>query len=442
MPRISPTSERCPRCKVILRECICSTIPRLETRTKVVLVAHRRELLKPTATGPLALECLPNSVLHSQGERDQRIDLSPLSGEGRRLLCLYPADDARVLSPELVAEDPRPITLIVPDGTWSQASRIVKRVPGIEHAERVILPAGRPTEWGIRSESKLAGLATFEAIARSLALIEGDHVTAPLERVFSAMVKATIAARGYAPKLHQTTGETVADDGTLPEISLLYADDHLALVNKPSGVIVHRGWSNEMSPLLQRVSAMLGRRVYPVHRLDRATSGVVLFALSSDMARRCQELFTSGAIEKQYLALSRGRRFESGTIDHPLAEEGKAPETAITDVRLLAHAERYGLYEARPRTGRTHQIRRHFKHLHQPLIGDTRYGTGEHNRHFREAYGFHRLALHAASLAFVHPISGQRLVVTAPLPSELSQLFSALNVLDAAEAVMPSARVR
>ncbi len=438
MPRISPTSERCPRCKVILRECICSTIPRLETRTKVVLVAHRRELLKPTATGPLALECLPNSALYSQGERDQRIDLTPLSEEGRRLLCLYPADDARVLSPELVAKDPRPVTLIVPDGTWSQASRIVKRVPGIDRAERVILPAGRPTEWGIRSESKLAGLATFEAIARGLALIEGEHVTAPLERVFGAMVQATIAARGYAPALHQSATEHVAGS-SLPEIQLLYADEHIALVNKPSGVIVHRGWSNEVSPLLQRVAALLGRRVYPVHRLDRATSGVVLFALSSDVARLCQELFTSRAIDKQYLALSRGRRFELGAVDHPLAEEGKPPEPAITDVRLLAHAERYGLYEVHPRTGRTHQIRRHFKHLHQPLIGDTRYGTGEHNRHFRERYGFHRLALHASSLAFPHPVTGQRLVVAAPLPDELRQLFSALGVLEAAEAVTPSA---
>ena len=141
------------------------------------------------------------------------------------------------------------------------------------------------------------------------------------------------------------------------------------------------------------------------------------------MARRLQELFETGRIEKRYLALVRGITPEAGVIDHPLPRSREGPRVpAVTEYRRLATFERYSLVEAFPKTGRLHQIRRHFKHISHPLIGDVRYGKGEHNRYFRERFGLHRLALHAAELAFVHPTTGEKLRIDAPLPEELARV--------------------
>jgi len=182
----------------------------------------------------------------------------------------------------------------------------------------------------------------------------------------------------------------------------------------------------------------LGRFVYPVHRLDRGTSGALLFTLSSEVARALQESFMAGRVEKRYLALVRGITPEEGIIDSPVPRSPKSTRAAqgervpaTTEFRRLGTFERYSLVEAIPKTGRPHQIRRHLKHITHPLVGDVRYGKGEHNRLFRERFGLHRLALHAWRLTLPHPVSGEPLVITAPLPEDLRGPFGEMGLVDA-----------
>jgi tRNA pseudouridine65 synthase len=200
---------------------------------------------------------------------------------------------------------------------------------------------------------------------------------------------------------------------------ILFRDDRVVVVDKPAGVASHRGWSDADDALLQRVRDAVGAWVYLIHRLDRGASGVVLFALDRDTARVLSEAWPS--TEKRYLAITRGHPPEHAVIDHPIPKEpGGERVPATTEIWRRETFGRYALVEAAPRTGRLHQIRRHLKHLSCPLIGDVKYGKGEHNRLFREHHDLHRLALHATSLAFDHPATGERVVVTAPLPADLS----------------------
>ncbi len=216
---------------------------------------------------------------------------------------------------------------------------------------------------------------------------------------------------------------------SVPEIPLLHRDDTLVVVNKPAGLAVHRGMSREKIVVLQLVRNLVGRHIYPVHRLDRATSGALLLALDPGTARLLQEQWESGGVEKRYLALVRGIPPEEGVIDSPVPRSPGVPRVpAVTEYRRLAVFERYALIEARPLTGRLHQIRRHFKHISHPLIGDVRYGKGDHNRLFRERFGLHRLALHALSLGFDHPATGERLRVVAPVPEDLAGPLRAMGM--------------
>jgi len=175
--------------------CLCPSIPVYDLPTRLVLVMHYRELNKTTATGPLALIALPNSELRVQGLRDRILDFSDLQNPERRTLFLYPGDTAPVLDKNLLASDPRPVTLVVPDGTWSQAARMWKRLPGLDHAALVRLPEGPRTRWGIRREPHPHGLATFEAIARAFGIIESPAVQSGLEELFLLMVQKTIQGR-------------------------------------------------------------------------------------------------------------------------------------------------------------------------------------------------------------------------------------------------------
>ncbi len=188
---------RCARCRLHVSRCICAHIVPFESRHKLVLVMHCRETEKTTATGPLALEMLPHSELYVHGLAQRPLDLSHLHEAGRRVLVLFPSDDARVLSQELLAEDPRPVTLIVPDGNWRQATRVPKRVLGVTSAERVTLAPGEPTHWGVRRETRAAGLATYEAIARAFGVLETPELQRRMERLFSRLVRETIESRGY-----------------------------------------------------------------------------------------------------------------------------------------------------------------------------------------------------------------------------------------------------
>jgi len=198
---------------------------------------------------------------------------------------------------------------------------------------------------------------------------------------------------------------------------ILHRDARCVAVAKPSGVATHRGWADDDDALLQRVRDAVGCYVYPIHRLDRGASGIALFALDRDAARAFSDAW-SGA-DKRYLAITRGHPAEHVVIDHPIPRApGEDRVPATTEIWRRDTFGRYALVEARPLTGRLHQIRRHLKHVSCPLIGDVRYGKGEHNRIFRTQHGLSRLALHCASLRVAHPDGGE-LFVTCALPADL-----------------------
>ena len=192
----SHRTERCQRCILHLTDCICAEIPELSLHTRVVLVMHHKERYRTTNTGGLALEALSNHRWLMHGLRDDPADLRPLVEEGRRELLLFPSDDARVLTPELVAEDPRPVTLVVPDGNWRQASKAARRIPGADQFANVVLPEGPPTRYQLRHEPVAGGLATFEAIARAIGILESPEAQLRLETLFDEWVRRTLATRG------------------------------------------------------------------------------------------------------------------------------------------------------------------------------------------------------------------------------------------------------
>jgi tRNA pseudouridine65 synthase len=209
---------------------------------------------------------------------------------------------------------------------------------------------------------------------------------------------------------------------------ILWRDERAVAVDKPPGTIVHRGWADDDAPLLQQVRDLVGALVFPIHRLDRGASGVVLFALDRDAAGALGAAFARGGdagVEKRYLAITRGHPPEHAVIDHAIPREpGGERVDAVTEIWRRETFGRYALVEAAPRTGRLHQIRRHLKHVSCPLVGDVRYGKGEHNRIWRDAHGLHRLALHASRLVFPHPATGAPIVVEAPLPDDLVQALA------------------
>lgn len=219
-------------------------------------------------------------------------------------------------------------------------------------------------------------------------------------------------------------------------LEILYQDEAVVAVNKPSGMLVHRGWANDKIVAMTEVRDQIGQWVYPVHRLDRGSSGALLFALSSEVAATIGHAFSERLVQKYYLALLRGVPEELGVIDHNIPKKEGGPKVeAQTAYRRLGVSGRYSLVEAMPRTGRLHQIRRHFKHISCPLIGDVKYGKGEHNRHFRDNYNLHRLALHSHGLALDHPVSGERLEIHAGLPEDLAKTIIELGVVDSLESL-------
>ena len=214
-------------------------------------------------------------------------------------------------------------------------------------------------------------------------------------------------------------------------IELLFVDAHVVVANKPSGLLVHGGWAGDDDVAMFRVRDALGRHVDPVHRLDRGTSGALLFALTKEAARTLGKTFEEGAADKRYLALVRGEPPESGVVDHPIPKsEGGERVPARTRFRLIARSPhaRCSLVEAFPESGRLHQVRRHLRHLGHPLLGDVNYGSGALNRAYRADYDLHRLALHAHYLAFDHPITGARIAVRAPMPDDLGLALHALGL--------------
>lgn len=216
-------------------------------------------------------------------------------------------------------------------------------------------------------------------------------------------------------------------------IDVLHRDDAIVVVDKPSGLSVHRGDDQGSTFALNLTRNEIGQWVYPVHRLDRATSGVLVFALSSEHARMLHASFHDRLVDKDYLALVRGTPPPSGSIDSPMAKREGGPDVeAVTDYRTLYSSDqRLSLVEARPRTGRRHQIRRHLRRIDHPLAGDVRYGNGADNRRYRAELGLYRLALHAMRLSFPHPANGKRVTFESAVPQDLAAPFERIGIPEA-----------
>lgn len=220
-------------------------------------------------------------------------------------------------------------------------------------------------------------------------------------------------------------------------LDVLYQDDRYVAINKPDGLLVHRSPIDKAETrfCVQLLRDQLGQRVYPCHRLDKPTSGVLLFALDKESLAKANELFMAHAVKKTYHAVVRGWMESSGIIDHALKDLDEGGEVrgggpARTQFTRIERFEirqpvgryptaRYSLVELTPETGRMHQLRRHMKHANHHIIGDTRYGDGLHNRFFRERYDSHRLLLHASALSFKHPFTGEPCdISTLPQPHD------------------------
>jgi tRNA pseudouridine65 synthase len=227
-------------------------------------------------------------------------------------------------------------------------------------------------------------------------------------------------------------------------LPILYRDDDMVAVNKPAGLLVHRTSldARETLFLLQTLRDQIGAPVYPVHRLDKGTAGIIVFALHAEAARRLTDAFLNDEVTKTYVAVVRGHAPAEVDVDYPLRDvpdrfsrrKTLRSRPAVTQVHCLARIElesavgryataRYSLVLCRPRSGRRHQIRRHLKHLRHPVIGDANYGDGAHNRFFRDTLGIAGLLLAATRIQFRQPLSGAEIDLHAPLPHPFLRLL-------------------
>lgn len=234
-------------------------------------------------------------------------------------------------------------------------------------------------------------------------------------------------------------------------LTILHRDERIVAIDKPPGLLVHRTTLDRHETVfaVQLLRDQICQPVHPVHRLDRGTSGVLLFALDRETARTLSDAFAAGGVEKSYLAVVRGWPAETGSIDHPLQREADAaewldprarqlPQAALTHWRRLATAElpfsdgrhattRIALLAVVPETGRRHQIRRHLKHASHPIIGDATHGKGPLNRAIAAHTGCARLLLHCGRLRFTHPQDGRRLAIAAPPGDAFARLLAQMG---------------
>ncbi|MGL6071420.1 pseudouridine synthase [Craterilacuibacter sp.] len=237
-------------------------------------------------------------------------------------------------------------------------------------------------------------------------------------------------------------------------LNILYRDERIIVIDKPSGLIVHRSvldW-HETRFALQLLRDQIGQHVWAVHRLDKGTSGVLVFALDKDAARHLSQAFEAQQMEKCYHAVVRGWPQPAGHIDHALSRryddaekrhdpsKGE-PQAAQTDYLRLATIElpvmierypvsRYALMQLTPHSGRRHQLRRHMKHIAHPIIGDSTFGKGVHNRYFAEHLGAARMLLHCSALTLPHPDDGRLLTLQAPFSGEFAHLVKRMGWQD------------
>ncbi|KAF0128971.1 MAG: tRNA pseudouridine65 synthase [Bacteroidetes bacterium] len=223
-------------------------------------------------------------------------------------------------------------------------------------------------------------------------------------------------------------------------LHILHSDDHLVAINKPHGLLVHKSMiaADASEFAIQLLRDQLGRRVYPAHRLDRKTAGVLLFALDHETDSLMQQQFMRHETVKVYHAIVRGFMDEEGVIDYPLVNEKGQSQEAVTHYRRLKTAEleipssgfntsRFSLVEVRPLTGRMHQIRKHLAHVFHPIIGDRPHGCNKQNRLFLEHWNHNDMLLHAVSLEFTHPVSGEKLKITASYQDSFQHIMKVMG---------------
>ncbi|QJW90921.1 pseudouridylate synthase [Spirosoma taeanense] len=226
-------------------------------------------------------------------------------------------------------------------------------------------------------------------------------------------------------------------------LPILYQSDDLVAINKPHGLLVHRSpiASDASEFAVQLLRDQLGQRVYPVHRLDRKTGGVLLFALNESMNSAMQQQFADGLVTKTYVAIVRGFTPDEQTIDYPLRRDDRPDEPvfqeSVTVLNTLRRTEislpsgkhatsRYSLVELRPLTGRMHQLRKHMAHILHPIIGDRPHGCNKQNKLFLEQFSMNTMLLHAQQIRFQHPVTGQEITISAPWQAEFSRMAQTL----------------
>jgi tRNA pseudouridine65 synthase len=223
-------------------------------------------------------------------------------------------------------------------------------------------------------------------------------------------------------------------------LEILYRDEHLIAINKPHGLLVHRSSiaADVQEFALQMLRDQINQWVNPVHRLDRKTGGVLLFALNKEIEVAMQQLFAENKIKKKYLAIVRGHTADQQEIDYPLRKENGTIQDAFTAFTTLKRAElnvalgnhqtsRYSLVEATPQTGRMHQLRKHFAHIHHPIIGDRPHGCNKQNKLFKETWEMNTMLLHASEVSFLHPISEEKISIKADFHSEFTRIMEIMG---------------
>ena len=220
----------------------------------------------------------------------------------------------------------------------------------------------------------------------------------------------------------------------IEKFEILYQDDALVAINKPHGIAVHSSsmHANDEQFILQVLRDQLGQKVHPCHRLDKKTSGVLLFALQKELDSTMQVMFANNEIAKSYHAIVRGYIEEDGIIDYPLTNlKGKTQE-AISEYQVLKRFEievpigkfptsRYSLLELRPQSGRYHQLRKHLAHIMHPIIGDRPHGCNKQNRYWKDHFKLDTMMLHAKDLQFTHPLTKESIHITAPYSADFTR---------------------
>ncbi|MBT2561916.1 pseudouridylate synthase [Pedobacter sp. ISL-68] len=224
-------------------------------------------------------------------------------------------------------------------------------------------------------------------------------------------------------------------------LEIIYQDENLIAINKPHGLLVHQSSiaRDATEFALQLLRNQVGKHVSPVHRLDRKTSGILLFAFDKASEIAMHQQFMNAETDKKYLAILRGFTPDTMDIDYPLAKENGTMQDAFTSFRTLQRAEvavafgkhptsRYSLVEATPKTGRMHQLRRHFSHILHPIIGDRTHGCNKQNKFFKAQWDMTTMLLHASELAFTHPVTKEKIHLKAGLHDEFKRMMDLMKM--------------